>query len=34
MAVEKRTVDFLFAIIELFLLALTADALISQKRIC
>ena len=30
--VEKRVVDFLFAIT--FLLALTADALIRQKRLC
>ena len=32
--VEKRVVDFLFAIIELFLLPLTADALIRRKRLC
>ena len=32
--VEKRVIDFLFALIELFLLAPTADALIRQKRLC
>jgi len=31
---EKRVVNFLFAIIELFLLALTADALIRRNRLC
>ena len=30
----KRVVDFLFGIIERFLLALTADALIRRKRLC
>jgi len=32
--VGKRVVDFLFAIIELFSIALTADVLIRRNRLC